>query len=143
MSGRRWLATTPEITTGTSALSVFKLTAPANHRVYVRKIDVSFKGIVVTDAPILVRLYKATTAGTFTSLTPVDDGVADAEAIQTTAAHTASAEPTKTDLLDSREIHPQSSGRFRDIWIPGGGRIVVEVTAGASTSVVVSAAGEE
>ena len=143
MSGRGWKCSTGEITTGTSALQIFKLTAASNHRVYVKKIDVSFKGIVVTDAPIKVRLLKATDAGTFTSLTLVDDGVADAETIQTTAGHTATVACTLTDLYDSGEVHPQTARRFGPFWIAGGARLVVEVTAGVSTSVIVSAAGEE
>lgn len=143
MSGVKWKACTPEITTGTAALSLLKLTAASNHREYVDHIDVSLKGIVVTDAPAMVRIYKATTAGTFTALTPVHDGIPDAETIQLTAGHTATAEPTKTDLLGSGEVHPQTGRRFGPFWLAGGGSMVVEITTANSTSAIVEAGGEE
>lgn len=144
MAGLLFRGVTPEITTGTSLITVWKLTAPSNHRVYVRKIDVSFKGIVVTDAPILVQLYQLTSAGTFTSLSPVKELASDPETIQTTMGHTAtSTEPTKGNLLDGGEVHPQTGRRFGPLWVQGGDRIGVVITAGASTSVVVAVTGEE
>lgn len=143
MSGVGWRAVTGEITTGTTKFTALQLIAAANHRVYVDKIDVSYKGIVVTDAPILTRIVKQTTAGTVTSLTPVKSNASDDETLQITASHTSTADPTTTDLLDSGEIHPQTARRFGPLWIPGGGRIGVEITAGASTTVIVSASGEE
>lgn len=143
MSGVEWRATTAEVTTGTTVFTALQIVAAASHRVYVKKIDVSFKGIVVTDAPIFVRIVKQTTAGTMTSLTMYKGNASDDETLQTTAQHTSTVAPTTTDLLDSGEIHPQTARRFGPFWIPGGGRIGVEITAGVSTSVIVSASGEE
>jgi len=143
MSGVQWRATTGEVTTGVAALTALQLVAASNHRVYIDKIDVSFKGIVVTDAPIKVRILRQTTAGTMSALTPTKGNDADDETLQITAQHTATAEPTAGDLLDSGEVHPQTARRFGPFWMKGAGKIGVEVTAGASTSVIVSAAGEE
>ena len=143
MSGVLFNANTGEVTTGTSAKTIIQIVAASNHRVFIKCVDVSFKGIVVTDAPIYVRVLRQTTAGTMSALTPTKGNNADDETLQTTAQHTATAEPTAGDVLKSREIHPQMSGRFGPFWMPGGTKLGVEVTAGVSTSCVVSVEGEE
>lgn len=74
-----------------------------------------------------------------TSLTPVAR-VPITETLQTTAQHTATAEPTAGDVVDVIECHPQ--GGYEKIFapgdeiiIPGGGRIGIEVTAPATVNV--------
>lgn len=143
MAGVGFRLNTGEVTTGTSAKTIAQLVAASNHRIYVRYIDVSFKGIVVTDAPIWCRVLRQSSAGTMSALTLTKDNDSDDETLQTTAQHTATAEPSAGDVVASGEVHPQTGRRFGPFWVKGGGRLGVEVTAGASTSVIVSALGEE
>ncbi len=149
MAGVRFSAQTAEITTGTTLKTVLMITAAANVRVLVREVSVSFKGVTSTDAPILVQVLRFSTAGTFTSLTPVKNNDGDDETLQVTAGHTATAEPTPGDVLVREEVHPQG-GAF--LWqatygdefvVKGGSRLGVSVTAGASTSCVARIRGEE
>jgi len=144
MSGVGWRATTPEIATGTAVRTMWQILAAANHRVYVDKIDVSFKGIVVTDAPIFVRVLRQTTAGTGGDVMTPTKSSGDSETLLLTGLSLIdSSEPTAGDVLDSGEVHPQTARRFGPYWVPGGTRLGVEVTAGASTTCIVSGSGEE
>ena len=93
------------------AKTVFQVVAATNHRILVKAIKVSFAGTSTTDTPVTVRVLR-----------------------QTTAQHTATAEPTAGDVLDVYKIHPQS-GVFEylpigeDIVVKGGGRLGIEATA--------------
>lgn len=127
-----------EIATGTAAKTLIQIVAAANHRVKILGFHISFDGTSTTPAPIAVRLLRQTTAGTMTSLTPVkwDDSIG--ETLQTTAQHTATAEPTAGDVLFSANI--QQSG-YEVIYpfgqepiVGGGDRVGLEVTAGADVN---------
>jgi hypothetical protein len=70
------------------------------------------------------------------------------ETIQTTASHTATAEPTAGDVLDAIEVHPQSGYEKifplgDEIIVPGGGRVGIECTAPAGVNVRAKIAFEE
>lgn len=143
MSGVGFRANTAQVATGTSAKTILQIVAASNHRVVVNKIVVSFEGVTVTDAPVQVRVLRQSTAGTMSSLTLVKDGDT-AETLEVTAQHTASAEPTAGDVLESQLVHPQSSRVFVGPYVvPGGGRLGVEVTAAVGIDCIVSAYGEE
>lgn len=143
MSGVGFRANTAQVATGTSAKTILQIVAASNHRVVVNKIVVSFEGVTVTDAPVQVRVLRQSTAGTMSALTLVKDGDT-AETLEVSAQHTASAEPTAGDVLESQLVHPQSSRVFVGPYvIPGGGRIGVEVTATVGVDCIVSAYGEE
>lgn len=143
MSGVGFRANTAQVATGTSAKTIMQIIAASNHRVVLNKIVVSFEGVTVTDAPIQVRVLRQSTAGTMSALTLVKDGDT-AETLEVTATHTASAEPTAGDVLESQLVHPQSSRVFVGPYIiPGGGRLGVEVTAAVGVDCIVSAYGEE
>lgn len=124
--------------------TVLQVVAPANQRLVLDSVDVGGKGTVVTDGPIRVRILRQTTAGTMTALTPVklDDSLA--ETIQSTAQHTATAEPTASDVIWEGTFHPQSStGKSwpygKEPKIKGGGRLGMEITlpgSGSSNTVV-------
>jgi hypothetical protein len=65
---------------------------------------------------------------------------AGSEAVQATASHTATAEPTAGDVLDVVEVHPQSGFDCLlppdlAIDVPGGGRLGIECTAPAGVNV--------
>ena len=149
MAGVRFKGATGEIATGTSAKTIAQIVAASNHGVLIDTIEVGFKGVSNTASPILVRLVRQTTAGTMSSLTLVKDPDDADETLQTTAQHTATAEPTSGDVIWSGLVHPQLgwqwpyAGRGREIKIGGGDRLGVVVTAAADVNCTVSFAGEE
>lgn len=139
MAGILATAQTPEITTGTGKITLLQLVAPANQRLRVKEISVSFKGVVNTDAPILVQVLRQTTAGTMTALTPQKMNENDGETLQATAQHTASSEPTGSTEVMGEEVHPQGGFLWQapfggELIVKGGNRVGIAVTAGASTS---------
>ena len=143
MSGVGFRANTAQVATGTSAKTILQIVAASNHRVVVNKVVISFEGVTVTDAPIQVRVLRQSTAGTMSALTLVKDGDT-AETLEVSALHTATAEPTAGDVLESQMVHPQSSRVFVGPYVvPGGGRLGVEVTAALGIDCIVSAYGEE
>jgi len=143
MAGLFARATTAQVATGTSAKTILQLVAASNHRIVVPRITVSFEGVTATDAPIQVVVMRQSTAGTMSALTPSKYNDSDDETLQTTAQHTASAEPTSGDILETQLIHPQGRGVFGPFTVKGGGRLGVVVTASVSVDCVVSAQIEE
>lgn len=117
-----------------TAKTVAMLSAAAQHRVRVTGLSIYFKDTVVTDTPVKVELVRCTTAGTFSSGTVVKKDENAGETIQTTAGFNASAEPTITDILEMKEIHPQTGEKFfwpfsQEVYIKGGNRLGVRMTA--------------
>ncbi len=141
MAGIRLLASTPEVAlTAAAAKTVLQVKAAANHRCLIEGWGVFFDGIAVAAEPVQIILVRQSSAGTMTSLAPVklsDYG----ETLQTTAAHTATAEPTTgSDILDVVEVHPQSGYEVSyplgsEPVIPGGGAVGIVCTAGAGVNV--------
>jgi hypothetical protein len=142
MAGIRVAATTAEVAlTAATARTVLQVVAAANHRVLVEQISVSFDGISPTAEPVIVELLRQTTAGTMSALTPVKLSDAGSETIQTTAQHSATAEPTAGDVLWRVEIHPQTGIEKlfplgQEMIVAGGGRLGVRCTAPAAVNVV-------
>ncbi len=139
MAGILAVAQTAEIATGTAKKTLLQLVAATNTRVKVKEISVSFKGIVSTDAPILVQVLRQTDAGTASALTPRNMNEHDDETLQTTAQHTATAEPTGAVEIMGEEVHPQGGFTWQapfggEITIIGGNRIGIAVTAGVGVS---------
>ena len=148
MAGVRFTGTTGEVSTGTSAKTILQIVAAANQRVLVREWAVSFDGIAPTDAPIFVRVLRQTTAGTMSALTLRKIASGDDETLQTTAQHTATAEPTAGDVLMSQQVHPQTGYTWQapfggELIVPGGTRLGIEVTAGVSVNCVARMTCEE
>jgi hypothetical protein len=138
MARIRCVAQTAEVATGTSAKTLLQIVAPANQRLAVKGYAISFDGVAGDAAPIIVDVLRQSTAGTMSSLTPANDGVGS-ETIQSTAQHTATAEPTAGAILRSDNIHPQTGVEFRyafdeEILVAGGGRLGLRVTAGANVN---------
>lgn len=136
MAGQHARAVTANIATGTSAKTLLQLVAAANHGVKVTGWGISFKGTSVTAEPILVELVRQTTAGTMSTLTPVKSNDSNGDTLDTTAQHTATAEPTTTDVLRSVYVHPQ--GNFAEhfpfgaeVLVGAGDRVGLRVTAAA------------
>jgi hypothetical protein len=125
--------------TAATTKTVVQLVAASNHKVKVLGWGVFFDGVSGTAEPVQVEILRQTTAGTMSALTPSKLGT-DSETLQTTAQHTASAEPTASDILDVAEVHPQSAYEIvypmgQEIKIPGGGRLGIRCTAPAGVNV--------
>jgi hypothetical protein len=148
MAGTPFKAVTGEIATGTSAKTLLQIVAASNHGVLVKEWSISFKGTSNTASPIRVRVLRQTTAGTMSALTPVKDPDDTDETLQTTAQHTATAEPTSGDVLFTELVHPQTGYTWQApfggaIKIGGGDRLGIEVLAGADVNAVARASCEE
>jgi hypothetical protein len=150
MSGVRFAVTTEgEVAlAAATAKTVLQIVAGANHRVHLDLLKVTLKGIVPTDAPVLVEILRQTTAGTMTAITPKKVNDADNEALVVTGAKNATAEPTSGDVIDEFLIHPQ--GGYAEVKpfnkpvpIIGGGRIGIRITAPQANTARVSVEGEE
>ena len=139
MAGIDATAQTAEIATGVAKKTLLQLIAAANHRVKVKEISVSFKGVSNTAAPILVQVLRQSDAGTMSALTPKKMNESDGETLQTTAQHTSTGEPTGTDEIMGEEVHPQGGFLWQapfggELIVKGGNRAGIAVTAGASVS---------
>src|SRR4051812_42852825 len=108
MAGLYFSAVTGEVVTGTSQKTILQLVAATNTRVKVREWSFSFIGTSNTAQPIRCQLMSQTDAGTMTSLTLKKRISADSETLQTTAQHTATAEPTTGTAFKAEEVHPQT-----------------------------------
>src|SRR5262245_33656263 len=107
MAGVRFKGVTGQIATGTSAKTLAQIVAAANHGVLLEEVSISFDGTSNTATPIKVDILRQTTAGTMSALTLVKDPDDTDETLQTTAQHTATAEPTASDVLATEHVHPQ------------------------------------
>jgi len=127
--------------------TVLQVVAPANHRVKVLGWGVFFDGVNTAGEPVQVRVLRQSTAGTMSSVTPLQVQPV-AETILTTAQYGASAEPTAGDIIDVIECHPQQGYEVKfpmgqEIIIPGGGRLGIDCTAPAIVNVRVKLFFEE
>ena len=135
------VAQTSEVAlTAATAKTVIQITAAANHRVAVLGWGVFFDGTSVTAEPVQVRLLRQTTAGTMSALTPVALDGDVALTLQTSAQHTATAEPSAGTVLDVCECHPQQGYEVKyplgqEPILSGSGRVGIECTAPAGVNV--------
>lgn len=148
MSGNRIKGTISGVSTGTSLKTILQIVAASNHKVLVDEISVSFQGTSNTASPILVQITRQTSAGTMTSLTLAKDPDDWDETIQTTAQHTATAEPTAGTTIMEEYVHPQTGYTWqapygKAIAVGGGDRLGIVVTAGSSVSCTARFTGEE
>lgn len=149
MAGVAFKAQTAAITTGTSIKTLLQIVAATNVRIKVNEWSVSFNGTSNTATPHLVEVLRQTSAGTMSSLTLVKNNSADSETLQSTALHTATAEPTDSSaILFTEEVHPQTGYTWQapfggEIIVPGGGKLGLRVTCAASVSAVARMGCEE
>lgn len=141
MAGLKFMAQSPEIASGTAKKTLVQIKAATNQRVIVREVSVSFKGTSNTASPVLVQVIRQSTTGTMTGFTPVKYDSAMGETLQTTAQHTATAEPTTTDILMSEEVHPQGAYTWQapfggELPVKGGEYLGIAVTAAADVTCV-------
>jgi hypothetical protein len=148
MAGVKFVAQTAEVATGTAKKTLLQLLAPANQRVLVKEISISFDGVTNTNEPILVQITRQSTAGTMTALTLQKMNTGDNETLQTTAQHTATVEPTETAELMGEQVHPQGGYTWQapfggEIVITGGERLGIAVTASVTANAKTRIIGEE
>lgn len=127
--------------------TVAMLTAPTNQCLLIKEIRITFDGATSTAVPALIELGRPSSAGTFTSSTPLKRDTARAETVQATGGINASAEPTWTSVIHESLYVPVYGGVYHyivpfdnPIIIPGGARFGVRLTApagcNASTTIV-------
>ena len=141
MAGLFGSAQTAQIATGVAKKTLVQIVAPANQRLLIWEIAVSFEGVSNTGTPILVEVAEQSDAGTMSVLTPSKRNTGQPETLQATAQHTATGQPTETDVIMSDEVHPQGGFLWQapfnaPIIVSGGDRVGVAVTADASISAV-------
>lgn len=142
MAAFQGTAVTAEVAlSAATAKTVLQILAAANHRVKILRWWVTFDGTTSGNDPVLVELVRQSTAGTSSALTPrkVDDSLA--ETLLTTAVHTATAEPTTGDTLDTKHVHPQSGYEVTlpfgaEVVVGGGDRVGIRCTAPQAVNVV-------
>lgn len=128
--------------------TVVQLVAPSNHRLKILSWSVYFDGATVTDAPALIKFERQTSAGTMSALSLVKNDDSIAETLQASAQHTATAEPTSGDLLESKNVHPQTGFEKiypmgQEVIVGGGDRVGITVTASAVVNVIAEIIYEE
>jgi len=148
MAGVRGVAATAPVVTGTAAKTILQLVAAANHRTKLAGWKVSFDGNSPTATPIKVELVRQSTAGTMSALTTVKKSESDDETLQTTAQHTATAEPTSGEVIDTQYIHPQGAWEKyyplgEEEIVKGGNRLGIRVTAPVSVNAIAQMEFEE
>jgi hypothetical protein len=114
-------------------LTVLQVLAPTNQRLVVSNISVWFEGISSVAEPVQVSVVRQTGDPAGTGITLVSRQ-AITETIQSSADHTATAEPTVDATLMEWRIHPQSGIPFvfpigQEIHVPGGGRLGIKITS--------------
>lgn len=135
------IAQTAEVAlSAATAKTVLQLVAATNHRVRILGWGVFFDGVSATAEPVQVEVMIQTTAGTMSSLTPVKLDRSISDTLLTTAQHTATAEPTASDVLDTIEVHPQQGYEKQflpgqEIILVGAGKLGIKCTAPATVNV--------
>jgi len=117
--------------------TVLQLIAAANHRVKIKRIEVTFQGISATEPQVLIDILRQSSAGTVSAATPRKWNDGDDESLSVTGGKNASAEPSAGDILKQVYAHPQfgASIEFPDedpLIVKGGGRMGVRCTTGAT-----------
>jgi hypothetical protein len=134
-----------------TAKTVLQLVAPAGTIVAVQGVDISFDGTSNTATPVVIQLFRQTTAGAgMTARAPLktkDTSTALGSTGQFGSGTTT--EPTNGDLLKTFHIHPQAGVVYPlplpdgEIELPGGGRLGLVVTAPAAVNCLATIYGEE
>jgi len=148
MAGNRFKGSISGVSTGTALKTVLQIVAASNHAVLIDEWSVAFQGTSNTASPVLVQVVRQTSAGTMTALALRKDPDDWDETLQTSAQHTATAEPTAGEVVIEEYVHPQTGYTWqapfaKQIKVGGGDRLGITVTAGASVSCTARVAGEE
>jgi hypothetical protein len=151
MARNRFVQPTPAVVALVAATlkTVLGLNAAAGVRVAITGISISFDGNSNVAVPVLVEVYRTTTAGTATANNPVPLDSDLTTALQLTGGTNYTVEPAKGARLASWLVHPQSGIPLPlplpegEIIIPGGLRIALVCTAPANVNCAAEIRGEE
>lgn len=121
--------------------TVLQVKAPANQRVMIKGWGVYFDGTSVSAEAVTIKLVRQSTAGTMSAVTPAKCDDSLPETVQSTASVNASVEPTTGEILQYRNIHPQSGyehtyGIGDEDIIKGGGYVGILCDAPANVNVI-------
>ncbi len=141
MAGLAFTLSTGSVAYTTATKTIMQIVAASNHRVLINEVSIGFLGVLATEVPVHVQILAQTTAGTMSSLTPVKTNSSDDETLQTTAQHTATAEPTAGNVIWADVFHPQTARRItfnpgRELVIPGGTRLGLRLLSPAQSGTV-------
>lgn len=123
--------------------TVIQLIAASNHRARLNGWGIYFDGTSSSAEPVQVELIRQTTAigGTPSAVTGRKKDPGADETVQTTAQvyGTSPTEPTDGDLMEAKEVHPQSGYEKyypagKEIIVQGGGRVAIVATAPAAVN---------
>lgn len=96
-----------EAIAASTAETLIQGVASANKSIRLVRWGVSFNGVSVSDAPVLVELLRLTSAGTSAAFTPIKlDPASDAPLMTARSSHTA--EPTASDVIEKHYVSPTS-----------------------------------
>lgn len=152
MAGVRWKASNSvEQSTGVAKRCLLQVKAPANQRLQIDEVEISFKGVNNIAAPILVTFEIQSDKPTGSDVvTPVKTNQSDGETLQTTAAELfdGSDQPAVVATLYRFEVHPQGARSWqapfgKEIPVKGGQYFGVTVTAEDAVSALVDIGGVE
>lgn len=131
-----------------TAKTVLQWLAPTGIIIAIQGIDVSFDGTSSSAEPVIIQVFRQTTAGTMTTRNPLKTKDRSTT-LQSTGQVNATAEPTNTDLLRTWHVHPQM-GVIYPLPLPDGEielasatRLGLVITAPANVNCLATISAEE
>lgn len=126
-------ATAAVALTAATARTVVQVAVPANKRMKCLGWAVYFDGTSSVNVPVRVRLLRQSSAGTMSALT-ITKATPRAESFLCTASHSATAEPSLSEIIDVALVHPQQGYEVKftpgqELVVGGGERLGIECTA--------------
>lgn len=131
--------------------TALRLTAPANQRVRIKRVHVSFDGVNANAVPVPLTFYRGSTGGTWTASPPTPRLVREGlpETVQTTVQWKATAEPTYGTSLGTRYVPPYGgwidldAALLEELEMKGGGVLDFTFAAAAAVNVNLTVYPEE
>lgn len=125
----------------TTAKTVLLVKMPTNQRGKLLEWGVYFDGTSAVAEPAVVELIIPTNDGTMTATGTVKVDPGQSETVQASATINASVEPTFTDVIERKNVHPQSGyekayGLGSEVKIPGGNRLGLRITSPSAVNVI-------
>ncbi len=133
-----------ELATTTSARTLLQLRAPQDQRVVILRWGFFFDGVTAGNPAVICRLIHQSTDGTegpAATIAPNDRSLNGVITLRSTAVTDFTAEPTTTQILELRNIHPTSGYEgifsFPSEWVLGSlHRIGLVFTASVDVNVI-------
>ena len=100
------------VATGTSTKTIAQVRAAANHGVDIVGFGIYGDSVDLDAVPVPAELLRQTTDGTMTGATVTKGNDSNADTLDTTGGHTATAEPTAGDILHPFQYAPSAGYVF-------------------------------